>query len=380
MSSLRRDLFSAATIGSIAGVVAWLSCRRSKAEVSSNSSLQQKQKESNRVSGPRVLPSSTILSPEYFEPSTKALVEGPYSPFWDLHPKDDADWRKVVAESAAVLSAQLLQQRAFLGVSIAHTTIAGLSVYRLSPKTMADKHKDQLIIQLHGGGYVFGPGESGTGEAMLMAAYGGYEVLAIDYRMPPDAPYPAALDDATSVWKAITATRDSRTIAVEGTSAGGGLALALMQRLKKLDLPLPAAVAAGSPWADLSSTGDSYKTNEWLDNVLVTYDGYLGRAAKMYARGRDLYDPELSPIYGDFRGMPPVILLAGTRDLLLSDAVRTQRKFREFGVDSNLQLFDGISHAQFASDPYAPITVQAFSEITSFFDIHLTTHQESQPH
>lgn len=111
--------------------------------------------------------------------------------------------------------------------------------------------------------------------------------------MPPDAPYPAALDDVTTAWRAVAATTDPRNIAVEGTSSGGGLTLALMLRIKAEKLPMPAAIAPGSPWSDMTETGDSYKTNEWVDNVVVTYNAYLANAARLYANGRDLKEPGL---------------------------------------------------------------------------------------
>ena len=121
----------------------------------------------------------------------------------------------------------------------------------------------------------------------------------------------------------------------------------------------------------MTDTGDSYRTNEWLDNVLVSYNGYLARAARLYAHGHDLKDPQLSPIYGDFHGLPPAILTAGTRDLFLSNTVRAHRKLREAGVDASLQVYEGLSHAQFTLDATAPVTKEVFSEIKRFFDAHL---------
>lgn len=181
-----------------------------------------------------------------------------------------------------------------------------------------------------------------------MAAYGGYKVISIDYRMPPDAPYPAAMDDVTAAWRALVKTVDARRIGIEGTSTGGGMTLALVLRAKAEGLPLSAAIAPGSPWSDLKGAGDSYKTNEWVDNVVVSYDGYLSRVARLYAHGHDLRDPQLSPIYGNFDGLPPAILTAGTRDLFLSNTVRVHRKLREAGVEADLEVYEGLSHAQFS--------------------------------
>src|SRR5262245_49112483 len=123
-------------------------------------------------------------------------------------------------------------------------------------------------------------------------------------------------------------------MAIFGTSTGGGMTLAMILRAKAEGLALPAAIAPGTPWSDLTETGDSYKTNEWIDNVLVSYSGYLSHAARLYANGRDLKDPQLSPIYGDFTGFPPAILTSGTRDLFLSLTVLTHRKLRRAGVEA----------------------------------------------
>jgi acetyl esterase/lipase len=251
------------------------------------------------------------------------------------------------------------------------STIGGVQVFILTPKEIPPANRNRLLINVHGGGYVYNPGEAGTGEATLMAAYGGFKVMSIDYRMPPDYPYPAAMDDAMAVWKEVVKTQNPRNMAIFGTSTGGGMTLAMILRAKQEGLPLPAAIATGTPWSDLTETGDSYKTNEWVDNVLVSYDGYLRHAAELYANGHDLKDPQLSPIYGDFTGFPPDILTSGTRDLFLSLTVLTHRKLRRAGVDADLQVFEGMSHAQYLFTPFAPETKEAFTEIARFFDKHL---------
>ena len=341
------------------------------AQKSGRTPLQEQQKEANSKAGPRITPARLVPVPEDLDSATAALVGAPYSTFWNLNPPDDAAWRAIVTRAAQATIPRLAQQRAALGISMTETTIGGVKAYILAPRVIPAAHKNQIIFHIHGGGYIFGPGEAGTGEAMLMAAYGGYKVLSIDYRMPPDAPYPAAMDDVTSAWRALVATTDPRRIAVEGTSTGGGMTLALMLRAKAEGLPLPGAMAPGSPWSDMTGTGDSYKTNEWIDNVVVSYDGYLSRVARLYAHGHDLMDPQLSPVYGDLHGLPPAILTAGTRDLFLSNTVRVQRKLREADIEADLEMYEGLSHAQFNSDSTASVTKEAYGEITRFFDAHL---------
>ena len=336
------------------------------------SAVETAQNAANGNPGPRSVPAKTIPVPDDVDAATKALVAAPYRvPAWDANPPDAAGWRAIVDKLAQAALPGLAKARAALGVTIEPTTVGGVKAFILTPKDIPEAHRGQVIYNIHGGGYVYGPGESGTAEAMLMAAYGGYRVIAIDYRMPPDAPYPAAIDDADAGYRAVIAGTDPKKVAVVGTSTGGGMALALMLRLKTEGVALPGAIAPGTPWSDMTETGDTYRTNEWVDNVLVSYSGYLTHAAQLYAAGHDLKDPQLSPIYGDFHGLPPAILTSGTRDLFLSNTVRTQQKLREAGVVQELQVYEGISHAQYLFDPQSPLTKEVFGEITRFFDQHL---------
>jgi epsilon-lactone hydrolase len=379
MTEFGREKMSIQTVKAISGIacsvtlaLAFAVTPAAFAEEPNFSALEASQNAANAASGPRALPARIVPVPQDIGPAAQALVAAPYRlPAWNANPASAEDWRVLVKKLADASLPGLAKARAMLGVTMEPTVIGGVKGFIFTPKTMPDAHRNQLIINVHGGGYVYGPGESGTAEAMLMAAYGGYKVIEFDYRMPPDAPYPAAMDDAMAVWKAALSMQDPGRMAIVGTSTGGGMTLAMILRAKQEGLALPAAIAPGTPWADLTETGDSYKTNEWLDNVLVSYSGYLSHAAALYANGHDLKDPQLSPIYGDFHGFPPTILTSGTRDLFLSNTVRTHRKLREAGVVADLQVFEGFSHAQYLFDPAAPETKEAFEEITAFFDRYL---------
>src|SRR5580693_9357673 len=284
----------------------------------------------------------------------QSVIGAPLPAFWNDHPKDAAAWKALINMRAEAINKTLPGLREKFGVKSEQVTIAGVNCYILTPDAMPEQNRNRLLVHVHGGGYVFGPGESATREAILMAGFGGFKIISIDYRMPPDFPYPAAMDDAMAVWKEVVKTTDPKNMAIFGTSTGGGMTLAMVLRAKDEHLPLPAAIAPGTPWSDLTDTGDSYETNEWVDNILVSYDGYLVHAAKLYAHGHDLKDPQLSPIYGDFHGFPPAILTTGTRDLFLSNTVRVHRKLREAGVEADLQVFEGFSHASYAIDPFIP--------------------------
>jgi acetyl esterase/lipase len=247
----------------------------------------------------------------------------------------------------------------------------GVRVYIVTPDVIPPEHRDKLLIHVHGGCYVLYPGESGTAEAIMMAGLGHFKVVSVDYRMPPEAYFPGALDDAMTVYKSALKTTDPKNIAVFGTSAGGALVLEMMLRAKQLAIPLPGAIAPGTPMADVTKTGDSFYTNEMVDNVLVSRDGFCDAATVVYAHGASLSDPLLSPVYGDMHGFPPAMLTTGTRDLLLSNTVRVHRKLREAGVEAELEVFEGESHAQYQFDDRVPETKEAFGEITAFFDKHL---------
>jgi acetyl esterase/lipase len=334
--------------------------------------LEAQENAVNSKPGPRTVPGRVIPVPATVSPQLQAAIAGPYRiPAWDANPKTAEEWKALVSKLADAGMEQRRAARDKLGVTMEPGVIGGVKVFTLTPREVRPENRGRLLIHVHGGGYVYNPGEAGTPEAVMMAAYGGFKVISIDYRMPPDFPYPAAIDDAMAVWREVVKTTDPRHMAIFGTSTGGGMTLAMILRAKAEHLPLPAAIAPATPWSDLTETGDTYKTNEWLDNVLVSYNGYLVRAAQLYANGHDLKDPLLSPIYGDFTGFPPAILTSGTRDLFLSLTVLTHRKLRQAGVEAELQVYEGLSHAQYLFDPYAPETKEIFGEIALFFDKYL---------
>lgn len=319
---------------------------------------------------PRAIPARTLSVPETVSPDLQAVIAAPYPTGWNRVPQSAAAWRALAAASAASVAPLLLPIKSHLGVSVEPARIAGVNVFLVAPERLHAENRDRLLLHLHGGGYVLFPGEAGAGEAMLMAGYGGFRCVSVDYRMAPDFPFPAALDDAMAVWRALLAEHDARRMGIFGSSAGGGLALALLLRARAEGLALPAAIAPGTPWSDLTSAGDSIRANEYVDNVLVSYSGWVGAAASLYAAGHDLGDPLLSPINGDFHGFPPAMLTTGTRDLFLSNTVRTHRKLRQAGVPAELQVFEGQSHAQFLT-PFLPETEEAFGELARFFAHHL---------
>jgi len=315
---------------------------------------------------PRQIPARSVPVPTTVSPEMQALVGAPLSANWNVAPKTVEEWRTLSAPSAGRGAA--LRER--LRVKTEPLTVNGVNAFMVTPEVIAPENRNRLLVHVHGGCYVLQGGEAGTTEAIYMAGFGHFKVLSVDYRRPPDAPYPAALDDVVAVWKGALKMADASHMAVFGTSAGGALTLSMVLRVKQERLPLPAAIAPGTPMSDLTGTGDTFQTNFMIDNVLVG-EGRCDAMARLYANGHDLKDPMLSPVYGDMHGFPPTILSSGTRDLLLSNTVRVHRKLRQAGFEAELHVYEGQSHAQYMRDANAPETKEAFEEIARFFDKHL---------
>lgn len=268
----------------------------------------------------------------------------------------------------SVIAEQLIEEK---NASVVPKEIQGVPVRWVTPAKVDPEQANRLFVHVHGGGYVVGAGVAGLREAILIAHEASMPVVSIDYRMPPEHPFPAAVDDVTEVYRALLRNRPAKAMAIGGTSAGGGLALAATHRFIELGLEVPGAIYAGTPWADLTKTGDSQFTNEGLDRIIVTYDGLIRAAAEIYAGGHSLRDPLISAVYGDFHGFPPTYLVTGTRDLLLSDTARTHRKLRAAGVIADLNVYEGLSHAEYMLVPGGFEYEQTYSELKAFLLEHL---------
>ena len=286
-------------------------------------------------------------------------------------PQTSAEWKAVIAQ----LDAQAVALAPVLAAMFPHTVqrrqIAGVNVHEITPANLDPAKSGRLLVNFHGGGYALNGGEASTGEAVLGAHYSGMKVISVDYRMAPDHPFPAAVDDALAVWRALAAERAPGSMGVFGTSAGGGLTLALTLKLKELGEALPGALATGTPWTDLTGASDSYQVNAAVDGIFSGFDGFGAGMAAIYAGEAGVSHPLVSPIFGDFGGFPPTIFTTGTRDLLLSDTVRTYRKMRAAGVTARLEVHEAMSHAEYIYAYDSPESAVAFGDIAAFFDEHL---------
>ena len=283
-------------------------------------------------------------------------------------PRTPEQWAAMIAASQAFGEQRLAAILTRYPAEITQTELGGVTVREILPPSLDPASAHRVLLHFHGGAYVVYGGRAGLSEAVLMANHARMRVLSVDYRMPPAYPFPAALDDAVAAWTALTATVDPTRIGVFGTSAGGGLLLAMVLKLKALGLPLPGALAPGTPWTDLAGESDSYRVLAGADGVLPSYEGSLEANARLYAGGCDLRDPLLSPVHGDFTGFPPAILTTGTRDLLLSDTVRAYRAMRAAGVEARLEVHEALSHAEYTSAWTSPESALVYGDIARWFD------------
>jgi len=227
----------------------------------------------------------------------------------------------------------------------------------------------RVVLYLHGGGYVFCSIATHRELASRIARASRARCLLLGYRLAPEHPFPAAVEDATAAYRWLLAEGVSpQHLVVAGDSAGGGLALATLFSLRDAGDPLPAAGACLSPWADLEMTGDSTKPGV-VDDPLVTLES-LTEMAQQYASESDLRSPLASPVHGNYRGLPPLLIQVGTRELLLDDSVRLAERAKAHGVDVSLETWDGLVHVWPLFAPAAPESDQAVARIGEFVAKH----------
>lgn len=297
-----------------------------------------------------------------------AMGRAPPSVAPPVMPQTNAAWEAFFNPDPVHTHSRIAGLLARYHLTMVEETLGGVHCYRIRPNDGIGQMR-RLLVNLHGGAYTGGSGESGLLEAVLVAGASRIETVEVDYRMPPSDPYPAPLDDAIAVWREVSRTHPGYRIGLFGASSGGGMVLATTQRIIRSGLRRPDAIVAGTPWSDLSETGDSYQVNRYADPLV--YGGELSVAARQYAHGLSLTDPGLSPVYGSFAGFPTTLLLAGTRDIFLSNTVRVERRLRDAGRRSELIVYEGQTHAAYLSGVEVPETLTALRDITAFFSAEL---------
>lgn len=260
--------------------------------------------------------------------------------------------------------------RAKYPVTIESSSIAGVPVRIITPVDLIAHGKDdRVLINLHGGGFTTDSGS--LTESIPIASLTGTKVVAVLYRLAPEHPFPAAVEDAVAVYKELLKTYKPEDIAIYGASAGAILTAETAAKLKQLGLPLPAALGIFTGSGDFSKTGDSQAMYS-----VTGLGGGLHPPSKekgwipAYIGTTDPKDPILSPIYSNLHGMPPTLFLTSTRDMLLSATTILHRAFLRSGVDAQLIVFEGLNHG-FWYDANLPEAIEADEMAAKFFNEHL---------
>lgn len=268
---------------------------------------------------------------------------------------------QIRAASAAMGAARKAALQVRLQVSAASAAVGGVPVVRVAP--IGGARPDRRMLYLHGGAFVFGEAHD-TGSMLLASRYGA-EVISIDYRLAPEHPFPAGLEDGEAVYRALVADGATEGLVVVGMSAGATLAATLLSTAQSEGLPPPAAAVLLTPGADLKVIGDSLEANDGRDPVL-TWTDQLDKALQAYLGDRDAAEPRISPARATYApGYPRSLIVTGTRDFLLSPCVRLYWAMRRGGVEAELRLWDGMWHG-FTFTPDLPEAEDCLGEIADF--------------
>ena len=235
------------------------------------------------------------------------------------------------------------------------------------PKNVVDK---RVMMYLHGGAYVAGSLKSHREIVFRLARAVRARALAIDYRLAPEHPYPAALEDAVAAYTyLLDIGTDSADITIMGDSAGGGLALALLQELRAKKIPLPSCAICLSPWTDLTGSGETMQSNREIDPMLTSQ--LLDDDAQYYANGMDLKIPAISPLFGTFIGLPPILIQVGTDEILLDDSRRLVELVKNAGSEIELEIWPKMFHAWHMHFILLSDARKAINKVGQFVDKHM---------
>jgi epsilon-lactone hydrolase len=306
----------------------------------------------------RVVPIPATISSE----AQKMLAEP--VPDWE-HSESLAERR---ARVDATTAAQRVAWSQVCPVKIVEDKVAGIPVHVVTPDPAIESNRDKVFINLHGGGF---NSDSGSySESIPIASYSGVKVVSVLYRLAPENPFPAGIDDAITVYKELLKTYRPEHIAIYGTSAGAIMTGEVAVKLKQLGLPMPAAFGVFSGLGDFARPGDSA--------AIFSGGGFSGHLAPPsgprspdYVGKTDPRDPVLSPIFADLHGLPPTLFVSGTRDYLLSGTSNLERAFLRAGVDANLVVFDAMTHA-FWYHAELPESVEASHIMAGFLFKHVS--------
>jgi acetyl esterase/lipase len=228
---------------------------------------------------------------------------------------------------------------------------------------------ERVLLYFHGGGYVMGSINTHRAMVARMARAAHARALLIDYRLAPEHPFPAAVEDATAAYRWLLAQGyKPHKIALAGDSAGGGLTLATLLALRDAQTPLPACAAPISPWTDAEATGASVKTKAAKDPMVQ--EAHLRRYGKLYAGTTDLTHPLISPLRGDYRGIPPLLIQVGEAEIILDDSTRVAERAKQAGVQVDIEVWDEMVHVWHIFAKILPEAQQAIDKIGAYIIAH----------
>jgi len=291
---------------------------------------------------------------------------------WLGKPVSDAAGHQTLAERRSGTDAWQLRagmaMKAVYPVNLSESKIAGVPVRIVMPLEVPAEKRDRVLICVHGGG--FNSDSGSLTESIPVANLTKTEVVSVLYRLAPEHPFPAGLDDVIAVYKELLKTHAAKNIGMFGTSAGAILTPEVAVRLRQLGLPLPGALGVFSGMGDFSRPGDSQSLF-----ALEGLSGHLdvpsaGAQAKEYIGATNPKDPVLSPLFADVHGFPPTLFITSTRDMLLSGTTILQRHFYESGVTAPMVVFEGLPHA-FWNDVSLPESREAHRVMADFFDAYV---------
>jgi acetyl esterase/lipase len=306
------------------------------------------------------VPERVIPVPRHLSPEAKAVLAAPRQDAAPYPALDDAQgWKQRIAAMDEMVLQMFSSRVGDAGCRYRELTEGEARGYEIVPQGVAAGDR-RVYLDIHGGALIMGAGEVCKAMATATALMHGVRTVAVDYRMPPDHPYPTPLDDCMAFYRAVLRDHAPQEIIVGGGSAGGNLCAAMLLRARDEGLAMPAAAVLSTPEVDLTESGDTHQTNAGIDAM-----GSLMQANLLYAGGADLTDPYVSPHFGDFtRGFPPTLITAGTRDLFLSNAVRLHRKLRAAGIPAELHIVEAAAHGNFGGT--APEDAELAEEMRSF--------------
>lgn len=229
----------------------------------------------------------------------------------------------------------------------------------------ADNGQERVLLYLHGGAYMVGSPITHRNITTRLARYGACRVLAINYRKSPQYPFPYALEDAVTAYRYLLEQGYApERITIAGDSAGGNLTFLTTLALRDRGLPLPAGIVGISPWTDLSSSGDSMLSHRGRDPMLPARR--IRHAAQLHANGLALDSPQLSPVFAELHGLPPILVHVGESEVLLSDSLRFVDRARNFGVNAQLKVWKNAPHVFQLFAGLVPQSKQSLREIGQF--------------